>query len=66
MIPTYRNSDNSDAAFTRPAMSEACRLDIYGKLLPMARPEGEPSLLQGTALLIGMAIVVMLLIVAFG
>lgn len=63
MTPTFRSTGNSDAVFTRTPQTEGQRLTIYGKLQPM-RPDGEPSLWAGAALLIGLLIVATLAIVA--
>ena len=64
MTPTYRNSDNGDAAFTRPAMSEARRLDIYGKLLPM--DDDKLSWLQWSALIFGPPLCAVAYLAVFG
>ena len=66
MTPVIRTSGDTDAAFTRPPMSEARRFDVYGKLLPMERPEGELTWWQGAALLIFIAVAGLGLTLAFG
>lgn len=71
MTPVWRSTGNSDAVFTRTPQTEGQRLTIYGKLVPMERPAGEPSLwagalivLAGFVFIAGAVTVVKLLIVA--
>lgn len=64
MTPRVHTTGNDRPYIVAPGYQRTPRLS--GKLLPMDRPEGELSLGAGTALLIGLAIVVTLLIAVFG
>jgi hypothetical protein len=46
-------------------MSEARRQQIHGPLLPIDRPEGEPSYLGGVLLLVAVFAIATMLVVAF-
>jgi hypothetical protein len=50
---------------TRNPMSEARRQQIHGPLLPIDRPEGEPSYLGGVLLLVAVFAIATMLVVAF-
>lgn len=45
-------------------MDETLRRHIYGRLRTMDRPHGEPSFAQGTAIVIGLFVIGVLLAVA--
>lgn len=51
---------------TRNPMSEARRNHIHGPLLGFERPAGEPSLAAGSALLIGLVLIAVGFLIAFG
>lgn len=50
---------------TRNPMTEARRQHVHGRLLPMDRPEGEPSFFAGVATLFLIGVAATMLIVAF-
>ena len=66
MTPTYRTTGNSDAVFNRKPQTEGQRLNVYGKLEPQLRQEGELHWLTGAALLIFIAVAGLGLTLAFG
>lgn len=65
MIPRYRHSGPDSWSSPRPHTDASHRYRAYGPIKPM-RPEGQPSLLGGTLLLVALFVIGALAAAAIG